>query len=473
MSFIHDDFLLTTKAARRLYHDYAENEPIYDYHTHLPVDEIARDQRYESIAHLWLGGDHYKWRAMRANGVPESHVTGNAPWKDKFLAFAKTVPQTLRNPLYHWTALELKRFFGINELLSESTAEKIWSRCNEQLATPEFSCRHLLTRSKVRVVCSTDDPTDTLEHHAAVARLSNFSTKVYPTFRPDAGMRLDDIPSWNAWTDQLAEVSGKACDTLASFLDALRQRHDYFHALGGRLSDHGLTAMDTETATDAEAKSIYDQARAKKVVSASDVVRFRSYLMLYFGQLDGEKGWTKQLHLGALRNTNTRLFALLGRDIGCDSLDDPSHAAGLKFYFDTLEQRGHLPKVVLYNLNPKDNYVSATIIGNYQGNEQGIGGRLQYGSGWWFLDTMEGMEWQINALSSTGLLSKFVGMLTDSRSFLSPPRHEYFRRILCNLLGRDMENGLVPDNFELVGSMVKNISYGNAHRYFGMDVAAV
>ena len=472
MPFIHDDFLLPTKSARRLYHEFAENEPIYDYHTHLPVDEIARDQRFESIAHIWLGGDHYKWRAMRANGIPESHVTGSAPWKEKFLAFAKTVPQTLRNPLYHWTALELKRFFGIDDLLSESTAEKIWACCNEQLATPEFSCRNLLTRSKVRVVCSTDDPTDTLADHAAVAKLSGFSTKVYPTFRPDAGMRLEDVSAWNAWTDKLASVSGKACDTLDSFLAALRQRHDHFHALGGRLSDHGLTAMDAETATDAEAKAIFDKARAKKEVSAPDIARFRSFLMLYFGQLDAEKGWTKQLHLGALRNTNSRLFEKLGRDVGCDSIDDPSHATGLKFYLDTLEQRGHLPKVVLYNLNPKDNYVFATIIGGYQGNEQGIAGRLQFGSGWWFLDTLEGMEWQINALSSTGLLSKFVGMLTDSRSFLSPPRHEYFRRLLCNILGRDMENGLVPDDFELVGSMVKNICYANAHRYFGMDVAA-
>ncbi len=472
MPFIHDDFLLTSKAARRLYHDFAEGEPIYDYHTHLPVDEIARDQRYESIAHVWLGGDHYKWRALRANGVPESHVTGKAPWKEKFLAWARTVPQTLRNPLYHWTALELKRFFGIDELLSESTAERIWSRCNEQLATPEFSCRNLLARSNVRVVCSTDDPTDTLEHHAAVAKLAGFPVKAYPTFRPDAAMRLEDLPAWNQWTDKLAAVSGEACASFASFLAALRQRHDHFHALGGRLSDHGLTAMDTETATEAEAKTIFDKARAKQTVTGDDIARFRSHLMLYFGQLDAEKGWTKQLHLGALRNTNTRMFEKLGRDIGCDSMDDAAQAPGLKFYLDTLESRGHLPKTVLYNNHPKDNYVFATIIGNYQGNEQGIAGRLQFGSGWWFLDSLEGMEWQINALSSTGLLGKFVGMLTDSRSFLSPPRHEYFRRILCNMVGRDMENGLVPDDFELVGGLVRNICYANAHRYFGMDVPA-
>ncbi|MEZ0387190.1 MAG: glucuronate isomerase [Verrucomicrobium sp.] len=470
MSFIHDDFLLTTKAERRLYHEFAENEPIYDYHTHLPVDEIARDQRFESLAHIWLGGDHYKWRAMRANGIPESHVTGKAPWKEKFLAFAKTVPNTLRNPLYHWTALELKRFFGVDELLSEKTAESIWERCNEQLATPEFSCRNLLSRSNVKVVCSTDDPTDSLEHHVAVAQLPGFDVKAYPTFRPDAGMRLEDLNAWNTWTNKLATVSGEACDTLESFLTALRKRHDFFHSVGGRLSDHGLTAMDTVTATDAEAKAIFDKARTSQELTAVDIVGFRSYLMLYFGQLDAEKGWTKQLHLGALRNTNTRLFNELGRDIGADSIDDPNHAAGLKFYLDTLEQRGHLPKVVLYNLHPKDNYVFATIVGNYQGNEQGIAGRLQFGSGWWFLDTMEGMEWQINALSSTGLLSKFVGMLTDSRSFLSPPRHEYFRRILCNLVGRDMDNGLVPDDFELVGGMIKRISYANAHEYFGMNV---
>ncbi|MEY4485251.1 MAG: glucuronate isomerase [Verrucomicrobiota bacterium] len=471
MSFIHDDFLLTTKAARRLYHEFAENEPIYDYHTHLPVDEIARDQRFETISHIWLGGDHYKWRAMRANGIPESHVTGSASWKDKFLAFAKTVPHTLRNPLYHWTALELKRFFGIDELLSEKTAENIWARCNEQLATPEFSCRNLLTRSQVRVVCSTDDPTDSLEHHKAVAGLSGFNVKAYPTFRPDAGMRLEDITVWNTWTDKLASVSGEACDNLDSFLLALRKRHDFFHAMGGRLSDHGLSAMDSETATDGEAKGIFDKARTRQAISASEVTRFRSYLMLYFGQLDAEKGWTKQLHLGALRNANTHLFEKLGRDVGCDSPDDPSHASGLKFYLDTLEQRGHLPKVVLYNLNPKDNYVFASIIGNYQGNEQGIAGRLQFGSGWWFLDTMEGMEWQINALSSTGLLSRFVGMLTDSRSFLSPPRHEYFRRILCNLVGKDMDNGLLPDDYELVGTMIKRICYANAQEFFGMDVA--
>jgi glucuronate isomerase len=472
MSFIHDDFLLSTKAARRLYHDYAEQEPIYDYHTHLPVDEIARDHRYESIAHIWLGGDHYKWRAMRANGVPESHVTGNASWKDKFLAFAKTVPNCLRNPLYHWTALELKRFFGIDELLNEQSAERIWARCNEQIGTPEFSCRSLLTRSNVRVVCSTDDPTDTLEHHQSVAKLSGFSTKVYPTFRPDAGMRLEDLTTWNSWTDKLATVSNESCSSFDSFLCALRKRHDFFHAIGGRLSDHGLTAMDTETATDSEAKAIFDKARARKAVSATDIARFRSYLMLYFGQLDAEQGWTKQLHLGALRNTNTRLFKKLGRDIGCDSMDDHAQAAGLQFYLDTLEQRGHLPKTVLYNNHPKDNYVFATIIGNYQSNEEGIAGRMQFGSGWWFLDTKEGMEWQINALSSTGLLSRFVGMLTDSRSFLSPPRHEYFRRILCNMLGNDIEDGALPDDFELVGGMVKRICYANAHEYFGMDVEA-
>jgi glucuronate isomerase len=472
MPLIHDDFLLTTKAASRLYHDYAEKEPIYDYHTHLPVDEIARDQRFESIAQLWLGGDHYKWRAMRANGTPESHVTGKAPWKEKFLAFAKTVPHTLRNPLYHWTALELKRFFGIDELLSEKTAESIWARCNEQLATPEFSCRNLLTRSQVRVVCSTDDPTDSLEHHQAVARLKDFPVKVYPTFRPDAGMRLEDLPSWNAWMDKLATVTGEACDTLDSFLMALRQRHDFFHSLGGRLSDHGLTAMDDAAADDKEAADTFDKARAQHPLHEGQIAHFRSYLMLYFGQLDAEKGWTKQLHLGALRNTNTRLFEMLGRDVGCDSMDDAPQAPGLKFYLDTLERRGHLPKTILYNNHPKDNYVFATMVGNYQANEQGIAGRMQFGSGWWFLDTLEGMEWQINALSSTGLLSRFVGMLTDSRSFLSPPRHEYFRRLLCNMLGRDMENGLVPDDFELVGGMVKNICYANAHRYFGMDVAA-
>jgi len=470
--FINDDFLLTTKAARRLYHEYAENEPIYDYHTHLPVDEIARDQKFESLAHIWLGGDHYKWRAMRANGIPESHVTGSAPWKEKFLAFARTVPNTLRNPLYHWTALELKRFFGVDELLSESTAESIWERCNEQLASPEFSCRQLLTRSKVRVVCSTDDPTDSLEHHQTVAGLQDFGTKVYPTFRPDAGMKLEDLTTWNAWTDKLAALTGEACDSLDSFKNAIRQRHDFFHSVGGRLSDHGLTAMDTETATDSEAAGIFDKARTKQALTAADITRFRSYLMLYFGQLDAEKGWTKQLHLGALRNTNTRLFKQLGRDIGCDSPDDPSHAAGLQFYLDTLEQRGHLPKMVLYNLNPKDNYVFASIIGNFQGNEEGIAGRLQFGSGWWFLDTMEGMEWQINSLSSVGLLAPFVGMLTDSRSFLSPPRHEYFRRILCNLIGKDMDNGLLPDDFDLVGGMVKRICYANAHKFFAMDVAA-
>lgn len=472
MPFIHDDFLLTNKAARRLYHDFAEREPIYDYHTHLPVDEIARDQQYESIAHVWLGGDHYKWRALRANGVPESHVTGGAPWKEKFLAWARTVPQTLRNPLYHWTALELKRFFGIDDLLSEMTAETIWARCNEQLATPEFTCRQLLTRSNVRVVCSTDDPTDSLEHHAAVARLAGFKTKAYPTFRPDAGMRLEDLTAWNQWTDKLASVSGESCASFSSFLAGLRQRHDHFHAHGCRLSDHGLTAMDTETATDGEAKNIFDKARANQTVTGTDIARFRSYLMLFFGQLDAEKGWTKQLHLGALRNTNTRMFEKLGRDIGCDSMDDPAQAAGLKFYLDTLEARGHLPKTVLYNNNPKDNHVFAAMIGNYQSNEQGIAGRLQFGSGWWFLDSLEGMESQINTLGSIGLLGKFVGMLTDSRSFLSPPRHEYFRRILCNLIGRDMDNGLVPDDFELVGGMIKRICYANAHEYFGMDVAA-
>ena len=465
-TFLDDDFLLHSDPARELYHGHAASLPIYDYHSHLPPRQIADDHRFADLYEVWLAGDHYKWRAMRAAGVPERFCTGDAtPW-EKFLAFARTVPQTLRNPLYHWTHLELRRTFGINELLDESTARSIWDRANEQLA--DRSVRALLGRYNVAVVCTTDDPADPLDAHAAIRDDGTLATRVYPTFRPDKALLVDQPTVFNAWADRLSQASGTDCGSFAGFLDALGNRHDAFHAIGGRLSDHGLTRCDADDCTDVQARHTFDEARAGRAASPADAARFRSYMMLHFGRLDAGRGWTKQLHLGALRNNSTRGFRTLGPDTGFDSIGDWSQASALSRYLDRLDRDGHLPKMVLYNVNPSDNYALATLAGNFQDGT--IPGKIQFGSGWWFLDQKQGMEWQIDALSNVGLLSRFVGMLTDSRSFLSFPRHEYFRRVLCNLIGRDVANGELPDDMPLLGGLVADVCYHNAHRYFGLDV---
>ena len=466
MPFIHEDFLLATPAARRLYHEHAEGQPILDYHCHLSPKDIAENRRFRNLAELWLEGDHYKWRAMRANGVEERCCTGDASPYEKFLAWAGTVPHTLRNPLYHWTHLELKRYFGIEELLDEATAPSIWRRANETLATDELSVHGILGRFRVKALCTTDDPTDDLAHHRRIAA-SNLATKVFPAFRPDKALAVDQPEAFNAWTDRLAEASGVTVSHFTDFLDAIRQRHDFFHQMGCRLSDHGLNACFLGDGTEAGAAAIFDQARAGRAASPDEVQRFGSFMMLFFGRLDAERGWTKQLHLGARRNARTRGLRELGPDTGFDGIGDWPQVEALVGYLDRLDQEHALPRMILYNLNPADNYAIATAIGCFQ--DGSIAGKMQYGSGWWHLDQKEAMEWQMNCLSNLGLLSRFVGMLTDSRSFLSYPRHEYFRRVLCNLLGADVENGLIPDT-PLVGRMVENICYGNAEEYLRLPL---
>jgi len=467
MSFIHDDFLLSTPAARRLYHEYARDEPILDYHCHLPPKDIAENRRFANLFEIWLEGDHYKWRAMRANGIPEKFVTGDASPKEKFLAWARTVPATLRNPLYHWTHLELKRYFGIDELLDESSAERVWEQANALLAGESLRAWGILAKFRVRAVCTTDDPADDLRWHRQIAS-SGLKTKVFPTYRPDRAFLVDRPEAFNAWLGRLAAAANTDIADFRSFLDALRKRHDAFHAAGCRLSDHGLNVCFATPCSEEKAAEIFERARAFVPVSPEDQAQFSSYMMLFFGRLDAEKGWTKQLHLMARRNNNTRRFRELGPDTGFDSIGDWPQIDALAAYMDMLESEGALPKMILYNLNPAWNYAFATMIGNFQ--DGSIPGKIQLGSGWWFLDQKEGMEWQLNALSNCGLLAHFVGMLTDSRSFMSYPRHEYFRRTLCNLLGDDMEKGLLPADFDLVGGMVRRICYSNAERYFGLPL---
>jgi glucuronate isomerase len=465
MSFIHEDFLLQTATARRLYHEFAEPLPIIDYHCHLSPEDLARDRRFDNLAEIWLDGDHYKWRAMRSNGVAEHFCTGTAEPFEKFFAWCKTVPHTLRNPLYHWSHLELKRYFGIDCLISADTAREIWDEANRQLTQPDYSASGILKKFRVEVLCTTDNPTDLLASHQAIAQQAAYPTRVLPTFRPDKAMKISDPHAFNAWCDLLAERSGGDTATYNGFLDGLRQRHDYFHAHGARLSDHGLEYCPGEFATDEEAAQIFDKVRAGRSVTRQEAERFVGNLMVFTGRLDAEKGWTKQLHLGALRNNNSRANRTLGPDAGFDSIGDWSQAQSLSRYLDRLDSEGTLPRTIIYNLNPADNYAFATMIGNFQ--DASTAGKLQYGSGWWFLDQKEAIEMQINALSNCGLLSRFVGMLTDSRSLLSYPRHEYFRRILCNMLGQDMENGLLPNNLDLVGNLINDVCYHNARGYFG------
>ena len=465
MPWIQDDFLLQTAAARRLYHEFAADEPILDYHTHLPPQDIAANRRFNNLAEIWLEGDHYKWRAMRAGGVEEKFCTGDAEPYDKFLAWARTVPHTLRNPLYHWTHLELKRYFDIDQLLNEQTAPQIWQRANERLQSEDRTTHGILRDFKVQALCTTDDPVDDLAHHRTIAA-SELATRVYPTFRPDRALAVDQPSEFNAWIDQLAAASDTEIARLQDLLDALRQRHDYFHQQGCRLSDHGLSYCYADFCSDQTAAAIFDKARRGEAASPAEHGQFAAHLMLYFGRLDAEKGWTKQLHLGALRNNNRRLFEQAGRDVGCDSIGDWPQAQALSAYLGRLDQENALPKTIVYNLNPADNYVIAAMVGNFQSG--GIAGKMQWGSAWWFLDQWEGMQWQLNALSNLGLLSRFVGMLTDSRSFLSYPRHEYFRRCLCDLLGADVQRGAIPDDDQLLGPMIRNICFGNARDYLGL-----
>jgi glucuronate isomerase len=466
-TFLSDNFLLQTETARRLYHDYASSMPIIDYHCHLPPDQIAADKRFENITQAWLYGDHYKWRAMRTHGIPERYCTGEATDWEKFEKWAETVPYTLRNPLYHWTHLELKNPFGITDVLSPSTASGIYDACNEQL--PHLSTRTLLQHFDVRVVCTTDDPTDSLEYHRAIAK-SGFGIKVLPTFRPDKAMAVDDPAALRAYVQKLGQVTNTEIRTLAQFLDALKSRHDYFAEMGCRLSDHGLEMIYAEPYLESEIHTIFSNILGNwqddlEVISPTDVLKFKSFMLVQFAEWDHEKGWTQQFHLGALRNNNRRRLRDLGPDTGWDSIGDFPQAASLARFLGGLDDRDKLAKTILYNLNPADNEVMATMIGNF--NDGSVRGKVQFGSGWWFLDQKDGMEKQINALSNMGLLSTFVGMLTDSRSFLSYSRHEYFRRILCNMFGNDVENGEIPNDVDWIGQIVQDICFRNAERYFG------
>jgi len=462
LSFIDDDFLLHSDIARRLYHSYALKEPILDFHSHLPPSEIADDRRFEDLSQIWLAGDHYKWRLMRANGVAERYCTGDATPYEKFLAWARTVPLAVRNPLYHWTHLELKRYFGIDDLLDESTAQAVWNQANAQLAGPGLTARAILRKFRVRVVCTTNDPCDDLADHQRL-NSSEEHFRVYPTFRPDEALGVDRPERFNAWVSRLERASKADIGSFSLFLEILKQRHDFFHSQGARLSDHGLQRCYASPCAERVAKTIFEKTRSGAVATSEEQQQFASFMMLFFGRLDAEKGWTKQLHVGALRNVRTLGLRDLGPDTGFDCIDDYPQVRSFCRYVDLLDQENALPKMIVYNLNPADNYSFAAAIGCFQ--ESNIPGKLQLGGAWWFLDQKEGIEAQLNALSNTGLLSRFVGMVTDSRSFMSFSRHEYFRRILCDLLGRDVERGELPNDEKVLGSIVRNICFANARQY--------
>jgi glucuronate isomerase len=466
--FLTEDFLLQSETAKILYHEHAKKMPIYDYHCHLPADQIAADHRFENLTQAWLYGDHYKWRAMRANGIAEKYITGDANDFEKFEKWAQTVPYCIRNPLYHWTHLELKNPFGVKDkLLGTETAREIYETCSEMLRTPEFSVRNIMRKANVKLVCTTEGPLDSLEHHKKI-RADGFEIKVHTAFRPDKAMAVEDITDLNVFIDKLEAICDMEIASFHLYIEAIRKRHNYFHENGCRLSDHGLDTAYAEDYTEKEIEKIFDRIRSGKDLDLSQRLKFKSAMMVEFALIDYESGWVQQLHLGALRNNSTRMFKTLGPDIGCDSIGDFEVARPLSKFLDRLDVNDTLPKTILYNLNPRDNALCATMVGNFQ--DGSVPGKMQYGSSWWFLDQKDGMEEQMNVLSNMGLLSRFVGMLTDSRSFLSYPRHEYFRRILCNILGNDVEAGLLPNDLDLLGKMVEDISFNNAKNYFSMEL---
>ena len=468
--FIGENFLLENDQAVQLYHGYARDLPIIDYHCHLPPEQIARDKRWQNVTQIWLYGDHYKWRAMRSNGVDERYCTGDASDWEKFEKFAVTAPYLLRNPLYHWSHMELKRYFGISDrLLSPATARSIWDDCNERINNSDFSCRSLIKQSNVLLLCTTDDPIDSLEHHKAISADTDFDVQVLPAWRPDKGMAVESQAHFNAWVDALAKAADVDICDFDSYITALRKRHNFFHEMGCRLSDHGIETAYAEDYTAKEIAQIFDKIRGKSELNAEQRLKFKSTMLYEFGLMDHEKNWTQQFHFGGLRDNNRRLFERLGPDVGFDSIGDFEIARPLSKLLGRLDKTSQLAKTILYNANPRDNEVLATMLGNFQ--DGSVPGKLQFGSGWWSLDQKDGMERQMEALSQMGLLRRFVGMLTDSRSFLSYTRHEYFRRVLCNLLGEDMAKGLLPNDLELVGSMVKDICYNNAAEYFGFDLS--
>lgn len=462
-SFLDENFLLSNETSRVLYHEYAANLPIIDYHCHLPPDEIAMDKQFENISRVWLNGDHYKWRAMRTNGVAERFITGDADDFEKFLRWAETVPYTMRNPLYHWTHLELKRYFGVDELLNAKSARGIFDHCSSLLHTSEYSVRSLLTRMNVEIVCTTDDPLDDLGHHAAI-KDDNCPVAVYPAFRPDKAILMRN-EIFVDYVRKLGDLTGIQTETFAGIVAALAKRAEYFHNRGCRLADHGLEQIYAADYTESELNAIIKRRLAGQDIFEGEALLYQSAILHELGKLYHSLGWTQQFHLGALRNNNQRMLRELGPDTGFDSIGDFSQSRALSRFLDKLDNTDQLSKTILYNLNPRDNEVMATMIGNF--NDGSFPGKMQFGSAWWFLDQLDGMEKQINALSNMGLLSRFVGMLTDSRSFLSFPRHEYFRRLLCNMFGKDVEQGLLPNDIHWIGKLIRDICYYNAKNYFG------
>lgn len=462
--FLDEDFLLQTKTARTLYHEFAKDMPIIDYHNHLPPDQILGDKVFDNITQIWLYGDHYKWRAMRTNGINEKYCTGDASDYEKFEKWAETVPYTMRNPLYHWTHLELQRYFGINETLSPHSSRRIYDESSEKINSPEFSVRSLLRKMNVKVVCTTDDPLDSLEFHQQLRADTSLDIKVLPAFRPDKFILIDN-PHFSTYIQKLGILVDFEIQSFADLLKALRQRADFFASMGGQISDHGLEQIYAADFTPESADSAFKKSMGGQTLLEHEAIVFKSAILHELGKIYAELGWTQQFHLGALRNNNKRAMRLLGPDTGWDSIGDWSQAAALSKFLGKLDEYDQLAKTIIYNLNPADNELIATMVGNF--NDGSIAGKVQFGSGWWFLDQKDGMERQINALSNMGLLSRFVGMLTDSRSFLSFPRHEYFRRILCNIYGNDIENGELPNDLPWIGETIQNICYNNAKNYFG------
>jgi glucuronate isomerase len=457
------NFILQTKTAEELYHHHAAKMPIFDYHCHINPQQIADDVQFENITQIWLYGDHYKWRAMRTNGVDERYCTGDASDWEKFEKWAETVPHTVRNPLFHWTHLELKKFFGIEKILSPETAKEIWNECNAKLKTPEYSVRGIIRMANVHTICTTDDPVDSLEYHRQIKK-SGFEVHVLPAWRPDKAMAVENAEKYNQYLDLLANVSGIEIVSFKSLMEAIDNRHQFFHKNGCRLSDHGIETFIAEDYTQSEIEQIFIKIRGGAELNTTEILKFKSAMLYEFGIMDHSRGWTQQFHYGVIRNNSSRLFEKLGADVGFDSIGDFEVAKPLAKFLDRLDSKNQLAKTILYNINPRDNELIGTMIGNFQ--DGSLPGKMQFGSGWWFLDQKDGMEKQINALSNLGLLSRFVGMLTDSRSFLSYTRHEYFRRTLCNIIGNDVENGEIPNDMKLLGNMVENICFNNAKNYF-------
>ncbi|MDI3311534.1 MAG: glucuronate isomerase [Thermoanaerobacterium sp.] len=464
-NFMDEDFLLNNEVAVKLFHEYASKMPIFDFHCHLNPKDIYEDKKFKNITEVWLYGDHYKWRLMRSNGIDEKYITGDADDYSKFLEFAKTMPMAIGNPVFHWTHLELQRYFGVNDLLNENTAASIWEKVNSVLSSSDFSVRNIIKKSNVKILCTTDDPTDSLEYHKLLKEDKSFDVKVLPAFRPDKGINIDK-DDFRDWVKKLGEASGKTIEDYEDYLDALNSRMEYFDSLGCRLSDHALDFVAYEESSKEEVDGIFKKALNGEELSQIEIDKFKTNILQFLGRKYKELGWAMQLHIAALRNTNTRMFKKLGPDTGYDSINDINIAYSLSKLLDSLEATGELPKTILYTLNPKDNYVLAALMGSFQG--EGISGKMQFGSAWWFNDNIDGMREQMRTLANVGLLSKFIGMVTDSRSFLSYPRHEYFRRILCNLIGEWVDRGEVPYDLDLLGKIVQDISYNNAVNYFGV-----